>query len=200
MQHSIQLSQKFAQTTSQRTHDMETFGFWTLSLWILRQKTWLCPLCWKMNWWNYQQTAAWSFSSHKLTLVHCGYWLPVNIPRCQNGQSNFCCLSPPPIYVSQGFPLWLSENQRQGTSWKQPWMLLCVSTAHPPHHDLISLFPRSKPKCFHYGSCRIQGFRGWPVLRIKSLGISASFFILLKICITEYCFNFILQNGLYVRY
>ena len=66
-----------------------------------------------------------------------------SIPLCQ--KSNSCCFSPPPIYVSQGFPLWLSRNQRQGTNWKQLWMLICMSASHQSQHDLISLFPRASP-------------------------------------------------------
>ncbi len=80
---------------------------------------------------------------HKLT-----YW---QIPLCQSRQSNFYCLSPPHTYVSQGSPLWLSQNQKQGTNWKLLWMLLSVSVSHPFHQDLILLSPRSKPKCLTEG-------------------------------------------------
>lgn len=71
---------------SQRAHDMGTFGLWTLSLRIQFYKTKI-----------YEKTTACSL--YKLTLLYSGYWLPVNIPLCQNRQSLLFFLFPHHLFM-----------------------------------------------------------------------------------------------------
>lgn len=74
-------------------------------------------------------------ASHTLAMLHSGYWLPVSMSLCQNRQLHFCCLSYH-LFESQGILLWILQSQRQGTKWKQFWMVW-HPLIHPPRHNLI---------------------------------------------------------------
>lgn len=76
-------------------------------------------------------------SSHKrLTLLHSAYWLSVN------KQSHFCCLSPPPMYMSQRFfpSLWTvakSKAKEQTVKATLNATLRVSLSPIPPCLDLI---------------------------------------------------------------
>lgn len=75
--------------------------------------------------------------------IHSDYLLPVNISLCQNRQSiSFGFVFHRILMWVRDFPLWLSQNQKQGTNYFESYFG-CSSLCHSPTHPIaISLFLR----------------------------------------------------------
>lgn len=133
---------------------------------------------------NFLQTAAWSFSSNNLASFW--FWLPVNVPLCQNW-AYFCCLSQPPLYMSHCFLLWLSQNQ-----WNVNATLHVLHTTMTWSHH----FFRSKATCLTEGKQNIY-FGHYSLTHIYSPVNNSSFFVFffLSLFFAMFFSHYIWQGG-----